>query len=484
MFEYGQAYVALSRIRSLETCRIIKFDPSRVRAHASVVGFYKNFHSQTDMILKLIAEGKATEAAADAAATAARLADEKDAAASAEFRAAAQAAAEEAHRTAGDADDDLLPTARPVRRTSQPQASFLLKRRPSQREDPVAAARSKVTDRAFHAIIAARASASSATSVPRTPNTSARRPSSALGVRPTFLGSGVGAKRARSPTRVLSSTAVDSKTSERHNSPEVLQIDDDIEADLRAAEAIDEQIAAMEMPSPTTSKRTKTETQSSSLASSASLMAPSASASISPIKRLEAFAFRAAPRESSAPSPTTTVQSSLKGPGPELPPTRSSDHADASPVLASPSGILRPPLRPSTFLPSSHQNVQRTLLAGPSALASGLSALPFSKAAIEQSRATRNALGVSQASPLLMGATLGQHIGVYRPKDLLAVNKLVSPPTATNVSAPKIAGVTPAPAAAAAPTAASSAQISDDARARIAANREAAVARLKMRQTT
>ena len=41
-FEYGQAYVALSRVRSVEALFIYDFDPSVFRVHPKVRGFYKN----------------------------------------------------------------------------------------------------------------------------------------------------------------------------------------------------------------------------------------------------------------------------------------------------------------------------------------------------------------------------------------------------------------------------------------------------------
>ena len=39
---YGQIYVALSRVRSLEGLSILNFDPTRIKCHPNVIEFYNN----------------------------------------------------------------------------------------------------------------------------------------------------------------------------------------------------------------------------------------------------------------------------------------------------------------------------------------------------------------------------------------------------------------------------------------------------------
>lgn len=42
VFEFGQAYVALSRAKSLESLKIVDFDPDAIRANQVVVDFYRD----------------------------------------------------------------------------------------------------------------------------------------------------------------------------------------------------------------------------------------------------------------------------------------------------------------------------------------------------------------------------------------------------------------------------------------------------------
>jgi hypothetical protein len=44
---YGQIYVALSRVRTLQGLSILNFDPSRIKCHPKVIEFYKRIDEST-----------------------------------------------------------------------------------------------------------------------------------------------------------------------------------------------------------------------------------------------------------------------------------------------------------------------------------------------------------------------------------------------------------------------------------------------------
>ena len=47
IFEYGQTYVALSRIRTLEGLFLIAFDRNKIKSHPKVISFYNSLLKKT-----------------------------------------------------------------------------------------------------------------------------------------------------------------------------------------------------------------------------------------------------------------------------------------------------------------------------------------------------------------------------------------------------------------------------------------------------